>query len=254
MNQLLLILLSMISIAGYSQSEILNSIKKVQSTNDHELAIKFCTEGYWNATSDGGINTFRQIADWPKKLELKLFKEQRNKKRAVLTVDLYYKGIPEERVFLFLVKESGRWLLDGFNEVEDLSDHFLEAYYTGHFTPFDLPRDDKLNEFGMKILSYVNNSERLIKFLEDETEVGSSFNFVDELTQEADLKPYFVNMYGFDERINKGYINFWANPKNEGDDNNGNITIYVSKTENGKLKILGQGLYGPSINDFFSIK
>lgn len=252
----ILIFFLVCSFGTYSQSEILDSIRNVQLKQNPELGKSLCTSGFWIADSDGGIGFFGLISELPEDVELKLNKEQKNENRAVLTTDIYFKGVlaPNDRLFVFLIKKSNFWLIDGINETEELIEHFLGGYYSGHFTPYDLPRDTGLEEFGNKLISHSGNNDELLKYLRENTAHGSKFDFISDMESDENYEPYFFIVYGYDKRINKGYINFWAHPKDKESPYVSNITIYVSKTENGKIKILGQSFYGPSKYDFFSIK
>jgi len=252
MKHLFFIIFLIITFNTFGQTEILDSIRNVQLKKIPESGKNFSTFSYWDEEIDGGIMGFIQISEWPEEVELKLYKEQINKNRAVLTSDIYYKGSQEDRIYIFLIKESDTWLIDGIHETKELIPHFLEAYYSGHFSPYDLPGDNDLKELGENIISFGKNKDEMLIYLKKNTAPGSTYDLITELTADTDLEPFFLNTYGFDERINKGYINFWAFDKSKESITGSEITIYVSKTENSKIKILNMGLSGPSKTYFLS--
>jgi len=249
MKSLLSILFLTLTFSAFSQSEIMDSIEHVRSENKPELGKLFCTEGYWNAETDGGAQTFRKMCKWGTDVKLKLNKEQKKGNRSVLTVDFYRKDILRDRVYIYLDKASGSWLMDGLNETERLIKHYLDGFYTGHFSPTDLPGDNELKKLGTKIISFGQNEAKLTNYLQQNIAPETEFGFVRQLVDKS-FEAHTVESYGYDKRLNKGYIHFKGKEK-ENDYYYSNITIYVSKTESGKIKILKQNYSRPWASSFF---
>ena len=250
MKHLFILLFLTLSFGVFSQTELLDSIKQVRIKNLPEMGENLCTSKYWNDDYDDGVSAFMQICSWSDKVELKLKDEQKNDNRAVLTVDYYVDGIPRDRVYLFLIKESDSWLIDGFNENERQIKLFLDGLYSGHFSPFYLPDDTELIDFGNKILTFGRDDIGMLMFLEENSAPESEHDFISQMTTDMNFEQHFVNSVGYEKRTNVGYIHFKGKQKYE-EDYYSNITIYVSKTESGKLKILDRSYSGPYASDFF---
>ena len=250
MKHLFIFLFLTISFQAFSQAEIMDSIEQVRNENKPELAQSLCTPGYWTAETDGGERMFRQICSWGDRVLLVLKKEQKMENRAVLTVDFYRDSIPRDRIYIYLIMESDAWLIDGINETERLIKLFLEGLYSAHFSPTYLPKDTQLIEFGEKILSFERDEIRMLQFLEENTAPESEHDFISQMTTDMNFEQHFVNRTGYEERTNVGYIHFMGKHKYEGNYFS-NLTIYVSKTENGKLKILDRSYGAPYARGFF---
>jgi hypothetical protein len=251
MKQIFLFFFLLAALNSYSQSEIMDSVKRIQTNNDYELAKSFCTSGYWNADSDGGINTFKQISGWGEGVELKLSNKTLKDAGAILTVDLYFEGIPRDRVYFYMLKDKNKWFIDGINEIEYMHEYFLSGQYSGHFSPSSLPADKELADFGNKILSFERDEYEMQKFLEENTAPGSELDFTSQMTTDLDFELHYVNSVGYEERSNLGFINFKGKHVSE-EDYYSSITIYVTKNVNGKIKILDREYHGgPYARSFF---
>ncbi len=248
MKKLLPALLLFIAANSIAQSEIMDSIESVRTGKMPLLAKSLCTKDYWVSEYDGGTEVFEQICKWPPEIELKLNKEQKNENRAVLTVDFYHNNILRDRVYIFLEKQSASWLIDGFNETEQLIKHYLDGYYTGHFNPTDLPGDKDLENFGGELVSFGQDETALKNFVEQNAADGSESGFISQMASK-NYEPHLLKSSGYDSRLNKGFIYFKGKAKDAFIDSN--ITLYVSKNENGAIKILYQNYTQPWASGFF---
>ncbi len=251
MKQLLVLLIATLSIGAFGQTELLDSIRTIQIKKTPNLGVYICTPDYWMADSEGGIGTFKQICRWPDEVELRLFKEEIKETRAVLTADIYFEGVPKDRIYMYFIKNADSWLLDGFNETEALIPEFLAGNFSGHFSPFDLPIDMELKDFGDKLLAFGRDDVKMLEFLKENTTPGSELDFISQMTTDLNFDPHIVNSFRYDKRLNRGYIHFMGKHKYE-DNYYSEITIYVSKTESGKLKILSRLYSGPYTSGFLS--
>ncbi len=240
----------LLSVNGFSQTEIMDSIKHIRAKKMPELAKSLCTEAYWIANFDGGLEVFEQICKWPSEVELKLNKEQTNENRAVLTVDFYRNNILRDRVYIFLEKHSEGWLMDGFNETEQLIKPYLNGYYSGHFNPTDLPGDKDLENFGKELVSFGQNETALLNFIEQNAAADSESGFISQMAS-VNYEPHVLKSSGYDNRLNKGFIYFKGKTKKESYPIDSNITLYVTKTNDGTIKILYQYYSQPWASDFF---
>ncbi|MBN1251008.1 MAG: hypothetical protein JXR51_04800 [Bacteroidales bacterium] len=248
MKSLLTILFLSISLNIFSQSEIMDSIAKIRKNNTPELAENFCTEGFWNAVTDGGIIAFKRICKMPDIAQFKLNDEQTKGNRSVLTVYYLVNSEPRDLVYIYMVKESDKWLMDGFNETKSLINYFFDGYYSGHFSPEDLPEDPDLADFGTKLALYSRDEENLIKLLDEKMEPGSTLDFFKQLS-DTNFENFTYDICGYDEKFNRGYIHYKGKSKTE-DDYYARATIYILIAESGKIKILDQDYSIPSTDSF----
>ncbi len=249
MRNITILLVLLFAYNGYSQIELMDSIETFRFGQSPDLAKSFCTNGYWYAERDGGISTFKQIWRWGEEIQLKAIKEQANGNRAVLTVNLMMMGKPVDQIYLYLKKESGNWFIDGIDENKRKIDHFLDGRFSGHFTPMELPHDPDLKKLGDLIVSFGQDEEVIISFLEQNFAAGSDFDFTGQLVN-PEFEPHFCHSAGYDKVLNKGYIHLMAARKGD-EEYFSNITLYITKTDEGIFKII-ERLYGtPSSNDFF---
>lgn len=240
-----------LSFGAFSQTELLDSIEQVQIKKIPESAQSICTSAYWNNDFDSGLKTFKLISQWNDIFKLKLNKEQKNDNKAVLILDLYNRGVPVGLMYLFLNMESDRWLIDGLNQTESLIDPFLEGYYSGHFFPLSLPEDEAFSEFGNRIISFWEDEEGLLRFLEENTVPGSNFDFTWIIVSILNSEQPVVKTTGYEERTNKGYICFELKQSFETIFVN-LLTIYIAKDESGKFKILRREIAKPNADGFIS--
>lgn len=250
MKKITLFLLMLITLNLFSQDEILDSIAYVREKNIPESAENFCTSGYWASEANGALGMFKQMCSWGEKAEIRLKNKKLVGSRAVLTVDFYFEGIPQDRGYLFMVKEAKGWLIDGMNENKHMIKYFLEGLYSGHFSPTELPTDSELADFGNKILSFGRNENGMIQFLEENTASGSVLDFTSQMTTDMSFELHYVNRVGYEQRSNLGYIHFKGKHKSE-EDYYSDITIYVAKNINGKMKVIDRVYAEPYARGFF---
>lgn len=249
MKRIIVLFLLTLSLRAYNQSEIIDSIQKIRIKNIPKLAQSFCTEDYWEASSKSGKDIFKQLCDWPDGVELRIYDEQKKEDKDVLKIDLIFQDTIFDKFYIFLVKKSDKWLIDGINDTKDLISLFFDGIYSGHFSPFDLPIDIDLINFGKKIVSFGRDYDATLDFLEQNAAQGSKTDFISQMTTNLDFEQHFVNNAGYDKRFNKGYIHFMGKSLKY-ENYFSEITIFVSKTQNGKIKILSR-IYGSPNAEYF---
>lgn len=237
----------------FAQGDLL---KKMQTTESPDKGQLICTELYWNAERDGGKEIFIKMARYFKQesVEFKVSKEQKEKGRAVLTIDFLRDGVKRDEVYLFAIQDKGnrgKWLIDGFNESKLMITPFLEGKCSGHFWPLDLPNDASLTKLAEGVLGQLENVDGLNEYLKEK--LGEQIEYYSIITQLRDnnFDKVVVFKTGYSEEMERGYIYYEHQISGEESYMYGQTTIYLKKNKEGNYEAFDYGFGKPSSRYFF---
>jgi len=238
----------LVALHGFAQTDIMDSIKMVQDNNSPEAAKSFCTDGFWNASRDGGERVFKQLVRMGDDVEFVVSDEKTNGDRALLVLDFMRDGEKRDEVYLYAVKDGDHWMMDGFNESKRMIEPFLNGDCSGHFVPTDLPSDPELEKVGKKMLEFTRDREGLITYLKSISTENSEFSSVIvQVTDESFTTSNFKSA-GYSKEMDLGYIYLELLDEDGYDDV---AVIYVRRMPNGKYYIHNYSFGGPSSRGFF---
>jgi hypothetical protein len=141
---------------------------------DEPLAQAQFTRNAWEREEDSGRSLYGQGTR--KRFELRLTGTQVRGERAVATVDVNVAGKAVDRVYLYLVRQSGRWLVDGIDENRGHHEPFLLGQVPALFRVEALPSSPELLALGTLLTDAASGkpgaSERLHAQIVDTSSVG----------------------------------------------------------------------------------
>lgn len=212
---------------------LLSAFNAAGQSNDEAKAETLCTKKFWNAKRDSGKRFFKQLSK--KKFEMKKNDVQTKGARAVVTADIIRDGKVVDQVYTYAISQNDLWLIDGMDENENHTDHYLEGRLPGRFHPSDYPGNDELNALGAKLVEIagrlkeavadVEQQESLLKgvFTGDAAKIYSELRL---LREAGDLKLKVVSTHMIDS-IGRGAIAIYDDTEKE------KVFIYVAKTPEG---------------------
>lgn len=141
---------------------------------DASLAQAQFTPDGWQRREDSGQGLYEQGTR--KRFELRLAATQKQGERAVITVDVIVAGKAVDRIYLYLLRQSGRWLVDGLDENRGHHEPFLKGQVPAAFRVEDLPNSPSLIALGALITEAASGKpgaiERLYAQVVDTSSVG----------------------------------------------------------------------------------
>lgn len=128
----------------------------------------------WSSIADSGERLYKQGTR--KHFELRLFATQRQGERAVLSVDVSAAGRLVDRVYLYAVRQSGHWLVEGLDENRGHHEPFLAGQVPAAFRVEELPNSAELMGLGAQIIDAANAKpgavDKLYKQVVDTSSTG----------------------------------------------------------------------------------
>lgn len=117
--------------------------------SDATLAQAQFTRDGWDRSPDSGQRMYGQGVR--KHFELRSVGTQKQGERAVATVDVSVAGRTVDQIYLYLVRQSGRWLIDAIDENRGHPEPFLAGQVPAAFRVEDLPSSPALVALGQLI-------------------------------------------------------------------------------------------------------
>jgi hypothetical protein len=155
--------------------DVYQAIVQGIKSDKQELFKGNCSVGFWEAKSDGGERMYRQAVR--KKFDFAVSSKEENGDREVYNVEVVVAGKKVDRVFLFFIKQDGKWLLDGISENKKHKQVFLQGKVSGHFYPLDLPGTPDFEKIAMLIVEAAKNAESRQQLFSQHLTPDSEVNF-----------------------------------------------------------------------------
>lgn len=164
--------------------------------SDAALAQSQFTRGAWERRDDSGQGLYEQGTR--KRFQLRLAATQAQGERAVATVEVSVAGKIVDRIYLYLLRQSGRWLVDGLDENRGHHEPFLKGQVPAAFRVEELPNSPALIALGALLTEAASGKpgalERLYAQVVDTSSVG--YLHLDELRGATCKAAYLLEPLG----------------------------------------------------------
>ncbi len=248
MKYLIFLFALLFASSAFAQRELLKTIDDIRKDNRPEYGRDICTGGFWVADTDGGMFIFDQLCSLDANTEFVLTKELQGNKRAVLVVDILIDGEKADEAYLFTVENDDGWLIDGFNEFEQMVNPFIEGLCSGHFSPLDMEDNPKIKSIVDGIISNRHNIDELLEYLKTQFSEASDFSFA-EVFSGPNIGEIRTIKSSYAEEMGRGFCYFLI--IEEGTQRSRDLTFYFYKNEQGVFQIKGAHYGKPSSPAFF---
>ena len=226
MRPLLFLLFFAFSLSSFSQVEIVRKLSFLGDDGNDMQPKSFCTDEYWNAKYNSGKDMISQFIR--KDLSVQMLNQEVNEDRAVMESIVIRANQEVDVIFLYLLKQEGKWFLDGLDKVKDRGPYFLDGRIRGYFHPESLPEYTEAKEFIQTVFTEMNSqAEAKSNFLARMK--GAEASKVPGILESAQSSGILTSHYA--ENLKRGSITLFYNVKEGEEMAQKFITLYLKEID-----------------------